>query len=95
LFREKSTTLFIGERINQGKSINMTQLLLDIQDESKTNKLLEFLKTLNYVRVHQLSEENVIVSESEKNVMRERLKNSKAEDFKDWDDIMHSFDLSE
>lgn len=73
----------------------MTQLLLDIQDESKTNKLLEFLKTLNYIRVHQLSEENVIVSESEKNLMRERLKNAKAEDFKDWDDIMHSFDLCE
>lgn len=71
----------------------MTQLLLNIQDESKTNKLLEFLKTLNYISVQQLSEEFIIVSEKEKKVMRERLKKAKPEDFKDWDDVKNSFKL--
>ena len=39
----------------------MTQLLLNIQDESKTIKLLEFLQTLNYIKVEQLSEDEIIV----------------------------------
>lgn len=71
----------------------MTQLLLNITDESKTNKLLEFLQTLNYINVQQLSDDNVIVSEEEKTIMRERLKNSKPENFKDWDEIKKSFKL--
>jgi hypothetical protein len=69
----------------------MTQLLLNIQDESKTNKLLEFLKTLNYVSVQEITEENIIVSEAEKEVMRNRLKNAKPEDFKDWDEVKNRF----
>lgn len=71
----------------------MTQLLLNIQDESKTSKLLEFLKTLNYLSVQELSEENIIVSEVEKKIMRDRLKNSKIEDFKDWEEVKKSFKL--
>ncbi|MBI2258940.1 MAG: hypothetical protein HYU67_08585 [Flavobacteriia bacterium] len=69
----------------------MTQLLLNIQDESKTNKLLEFLKTLNYISVQEITEENIIVSEAEKEVMRNRLKNAKPEDFKDWDEVKNRF----
>ena len=74
---------------------NMTQLLLHIEDESKTIKLLEFLKTLNYVNVQQLSDEKIIVSEDEKNLMRERLKNAKPEHFQDWDLVKNSFKLDE
>jgi hypothetical protein len=73
----------------------MTQLLLNVKDESKTIKLLEFLKTLNYVSVQQLPEEKIIVSEEEKNLMRERLANAKPENFKDWDLIKNSFKLDE
>ena len=69
----------------------MTQLLLNIQDESKTHKLLEFLKTLNYVSVEELSEEKIIVSEEEKKTMRKRLKNASPEKFQDWDDLKKSF----
>lgn len=47
----------------------MTQLLLNIQDESKTNKLIEFLKTLNYISVQEITEENIIVMEVEKEIM--------------------------
>jgi len=73
----------------------MTQLLLNVQDESKTMKLLEFLRTLNYVSVQQLHEEKIIVSDDEKNLMRERLKNAKPENFKDWDKVRKTFKLDE
>jgi hypothetical protein len=70
----------------------MTQLLLNIEDESKTNMLLDFLKSLNYINVQMLSEENIIVSEQEKDIMRARKQNARPGDFKDWDEIKNSFD---
>jgi hypothetical protein len=73
----------------------MTQLLLNIQDESKTNMLLDFLKSLNYISVQKLSDDNIVVSEQEKNVMRERYKKAKPEHFKDWDTVKKSFKLEE
>jgi hypothetical protein len=69
----------------------MTQLLLNIEDESQTNKLLDFLKTLNYVSVEELTNDKIIVSEDEKNIMRERLKNAKPENFQDWDQLKSRF----
>jgi hypothetical protein len=69
----------------------MTQLLLNIEDESQTNKLLDFLKTLNYVSVEELTNDTIIVSEDEKNTMRERLKNAKPENFQDWDQLKSRF----
>lgn len=71
----------------------MTQLLLNIQDESKTNKLIEFLKTLNYISVQEITEENIIVMEAEKEIMRNRLKQAKPKDFKDWDEVKNRFKL--
>ncbi len=71
----------------------MTQLLLNIQDESKTNKLIEFLKTLNYVSVQEISEENIIIDEAEKEIMRNRLKQAKPEDFNDWNEVKNRFKL--
>jgi hypothetical protein len=69
----------------------MTQLLLNIEDESQTNKLLDFLKTLNYVSVEELTNDTIILSEDEKNTMRERLKNAKPENFQDWDQLKSRF----
>jgi hypothetical protein len=71
----------------------MSQLLLNIKDDSKTKVLLQFLKSLNYLSVEKLSDNDIIVSETEKNVMRERVKKSKSKDFKNWDDIKNSFKL--
>ena len=71
----------------------MTQLLLNISDEKKANKLIEFLKTLNYINIQELSEENIMIPEAEKKLMRKRLKNAKEEDFKDWEDIKKKFNL--
>jgi hypothetical protein len=71
----------------------MHQLLVDIKDDSKLDILLNFLKSLNYISVKELSDNDVIVSEAEKNIMRERVKKAKPENFKNWDDIKNSFKL--
>ncbi|MGM0479070.1 MAG: hypothetical protein ACQERC_07580 [Bacteroidota bacterium] len=71
----------------------MTQLLLNISDEKKANKLIEFLRTLNYINIQELSEENIVIPEAEKELMRKRLKNAKEEDFKDWDEMKKKFNL--
>jgi len=71
----------------------MTQLLLNIEDESKTNKLVAFLKTLNYISVEEINEDNIIVSESEKKIMQNRLLNAKTEDFSDWDKIKNRYQI--
>ncbi len=71
----------------------MHQLLVDIKDDSKMDILLNFLKSLNYINVKELSDNDIIVSEAEKNVMRERRKKAKPENFKNWDDIKKSFKL--
>ena len=65
----------------------MTQLLLNISDEKKANKLIEFLRTLNYINIQELSEENIMIPQAEKKLMRKRLKNAKEEDFKDWCEV--------
>ncbi|MES2139450.1 MAG: hypothetical protein V4511_07055 [Bacteroidota bacterium] len=71
----------------------MHQLLVNIKDDSKMDILLNFLKSLNYISVKELSDNDIIVSEAEKNVMRERVKKAKPENFKNWDDIKNSFKL--
>jgi len=71
----------------------MTQLLLNISDEKKAYKLIEFLRTLNYINIQELSEENIMIPEAEKKLMRKRLKNAKEEDFKDWDELKKKFNL--
>lgn len=71
----------------------MTQLLLNISDEKKAFKLIEFLKTLNFVNVEKLSEDNAPVLESDKALMRSRLEKASEDDFKSWDEIKDKFDL--
>ena len=61
----------------------MSQLLLNITDEKKAYKLIEFLRTLSYINIQELSEENIMIPEAEKELMRKRLENAKEEDFKD------------
>ena len=71
----------------------MQQLLLNISDSSKANKLVSLLGTLNYVKIEPYTEENIVISESEINLMRERVNNEKPEDFKSWDDFIDSFEV--
>jgi hypothetical protein len=71
----------------------MEQLLLNISDTSKVDKLMSILRTLNYVKVEPYTEENIVVSEKEKNIIRDRVKNSKPADFKDWDSFINSVEV--
>ena len=71
----------------------MTQLLLNITDKKKAIKLIEFLKTLNYINIQEFTEENIMIPEAEKELMRNRLENAKEEDFKDWDELKKKFNI--
>lgn len=71
----------------------MAQLLLNISDEKKASKLIKFLRTLNYINIQELSEDNIIIPESEKELMRKRFENAQEEDFKDWEEIKKKFNL--
>ena len=70
----------------------MQQLLLNISDSSQVSKLMRLLSTLNYVKVAPYCEENLIVSEKEKNLIRERVSNAKPEDFNSWDNFIDEFE---
>lgn len=70
----------------------MQQLLLNITDSSQVSKLMSLLSTLNYVKVEPYIEENLLVSEKEKNLIRERVSKAKLEDFNNWDNFIDSFD---
>ncbi len=71
----------------------MTQLLLNITDKKKATKLIEFLKTLNYIHIQEFTEENIMIPEAEKELMRNRLENANEEDFKDWDEVKRKFNI--
>lgn len=70
----------------------MQQLLLNITDSSQVSKLMSLLSTLNYVKVEPYVEENLLVSEKEKNLIRERISKAKLEDFNNWDNFIDSFE---
>ena len=53
---------------------------------------MSLLSTLNYVKVEPYIEENLLVSEKEKNLIRERVSKAKLEDFNNWDNFIDSFE---
>ena len=71
----------------------MAQFILNITDEKKAFKLFEFLQTLNYIQVQELTEENIPIPESEKMLMRDRQNEAKEDDFKDWSDIKGKYNV--
>lgn len=58
------------------------QLYIDIQD-SKANAFIEFMKTLDYVKVND--PEDFVIPEEHKKIVRERIKNAKPEDYIPWE----------
>ena len=70
----------------------MQQLLLNITDSSQVSKLMSLLSTLDYVKVEPYLEENLLVSEKEKNLIRERVSKAKLEDFNNWNNFIDSFE---
>lgn len=72
---------------------NMAQFILNISDEKKAFKMFEFLQTLNYIQIEELTEENVPILESEKTLMRNRHDSAEDADFKNWDNMKKKFDI--
>jgi hypothetical protein len=68
----------------------MKQILLNIPD-NKYNTFLEAIKNLDFIRIYNQNDVNV--SEEEKQIIRDRIKNSQPELGKDWDQIKDSFNL--
>ena len=71
----------------------MAQFILNISDEKKAFKMFEFLQTLNYIQIEELTEENVPILESEKTRMRNRRDSAEDTDFKNWDNMKRKFDI--
>ena len=63
----------------------MQQLIVNIKDDSKIDILLNFLKSLNYISVEAIGQDNISFSEDQKIVLDERRASAKAEDFIPWD----------
>ena len=68
----------------------MKQILLNIPD-NKYSAFLEAIKKLDFIRVY--NENDINVTEEEKQLIRERVKNSKSEFGQNWDQIKDSFNL--
>ena len=71
----------------------MSQFILNLKDESKLEVLLNYLNSLSFISVEKLNNDSIIVSEEEKNLMRERKKKATSANFKNWDDVKDSLKL--
>lgn len=61
---------------------------LDIDLKNKeAKKLVEFLKSLSYLTIEETNEENFEVPDWHKKKVLNRVKTSKKEDFKTWDEL--------
>ena len=63
----------------------MQQLIVNINDDSKINILLSFLKSLNYISVEKVDQTTGLLTDDQKNILDERRKTSQPEDFIPWD----------
>ena len=70
----------------------MRQLVINVPD-SKYSFFKELLKSLDFV--NEYNEEDIIVSEKEKQLIRGRIKSAKPGNFKKWEDIKNSFGSGE
>lgn len=71
----------------------MQQLLLNITNSRKIDQLLNLLKSLDYVQIEGYNEENLKISEKEKQIILKRVKHSSENDFRNWDEYIESFDV--
>ena len=68
----------------------MKQVTINVPD-NHYSFFLELLKNISFIE--KFNEEEIVVSEQEKDIIRQRIKSAKPEDFKKWDDIKDSFAL--
>lgn len=63
----------------------MSSFLININDESKMDVLLNFLKSLNYISVEKINETDITLTEEQKNLLDHRRATAKPEDFINWE----------
>lgn len=68
----------------------MKQVTINVPD-NKYSFFVELLKSIDFI--DKFNEEDIVVTEQEKKVIRQRIKKAKPGDFKNWDDIKDSFVL--
>ncbi len=68
----------------------MKQIILNIP-ENKYNFFVELIKSLDFVKENN---HDFDISEEEKNIVRNRIKNAKPADMKEWKDVVDTFRLS-
>ena len=68
----------------------MKQILLNIPD-SKYQLFMDAIKGLDFIRIH--NENDIVVTEEEKKLIRDRVQNSKPEYGQNWNTIKDSFNL--
>lgn len=66
----------------------MKTIIINIPD-SKYSFFVKLLKSIDFIS--RFNEEEIVVSEQEKKLIRQRIKNAKPHHFKKWDDIKDSF----
>lgn len=59
--------------------------------DSKFKFFIELIRSLGFVKIEE--EQELYIPEAHKQLVRDRIKNSKPEDFKNWDEIKNSFKL--
>jgi hypothetical protein len=63
----------------------MTQLIVNVKDDSKMDVLLSFLRSLNYITVEKVNNSTISLTGEQKNILDERRATSKSDDFIPWD----------
>lgn len=65
----------------------MAHVLIHIKDESQTSVLVDYLKSLSYIDISEVEESNFPVSHAEQQLMEDRLRAAKPDDFTDWQEV--------
>ena len=68
----------------------MKQVTINIPD-NKYGFFVELLKSISFV--DKFNEDDIVISEQEKKIIRQRIKTAKPHNFKKWDDVKDSFVL--
>jgi hypothetical protein len=71
----------------------MKQLILNINDTSKTEVLIHFLKTLNYVSIDETNEKKAVLSKKQKLTLDERRQSTSKDEYVSWKEMKKKLKL--
>ena len=63
----------------------MTQLIVNVKDDSKMDVLLCFSRSLNYITVEKVNNSTISLTDEQKNILDERRATAESDDFIPWD----------